>query len=392
MYCSFYGFSERPFQLLPNPRFLYRSRKHEIALTYLEYGMTDRAGFMVITGEVGTGKTTLVKYMVRSLEGERPLAFLSQTSLAPEQLLRALCQEFSLPHQGKGKTELIEVLGQFFVDQFSQGKHVLIILDEAQNFPVETLEEIRMLSNLDADTESLLQILLVGQPELRRKLQSGSLLQLSQRVSVAYHLRPLDQDETEGYIRYRIHNAGGKDSDLFNKSAIDLIHTYSGGVPRIINSLCDMCLVYGLADELRQIDDKVVGTVLKDRADWDLIKPGKVSTSDQSIPDAEKKNGAFGLLMSRFDRLMANFESTNKLLAQIAANSCSNGNKEHLKSLANGIIALESRLKKTEHQLLDATRKQEALIQFLTKRNTQKPAKGLSGKVSLMDAKSKNPQ
>jgi general secretion pathway protein A len=366
MYCSFYGFSERPFQLLPNPRFLYRSKKHEIALTYLEYGMTDRAGFMVITGEVGTGKTTLVKYMLQSLGGDRPLAFLSQTSLAPEQFLRALCQEFSLPHEGKGKTELIEVLGRFFVDQFSQGKHVLIVLDEAQNFPVETLEEIRMLSNLDADNESLLQILLVGQPELRRKLQCGNLLQLSQRVSVAYHLRPLDQDETEGYIRYRIQNAGGRDSDLFTPSAIDLIHAHSGGVPRIINSLCDMCLVYGLADELRQIDDRVVGSVLEDRAEWDLVRPVHDPESTQPKANPDEENGASRLLVSCFDRLAAGFESTNRLLAQIAANSGSNGNKEHLKNLANGIIALESRLKKTEHQLLDTTQKQKALIQALT--------------------------
>lgn len=365
MYCNFYGFTERPFQLLPNPRYLYRSRKHEIALTYLEYGLVDRAGFIVITGEIGTGKTTLLKYMLRNLAGERPLAFLTHTSLNPEELLRALCQEFSLPHQHLGKSEIIELLGGFFVEQFRSRKHVLIVLDEAQNFSTETLEEVRMLSNLDAEDESLVQIVLVGQPGLRRKLQSEELLQLSQRVSVTYHLRPLDQVETEGYIRYRVENAGCKNPDLFDPSAVELIYTYSGGVPRIINSLCDMCLVYGLADELKQINGAVVEAVLKDREDSDLLRPG--NGTGKGRLESVKGGMALTGFLGRLDRLLASFESTNKLLTKIAANPGSNGNSEQLKALETELAALQARVKRAERKLLETTRRQQMLVQALTK-------------------------
>jgi general secretion pathway protein A len=148
MYEEFYGFKQLPFQLLPNPDFFYRSQKHENALTHLEYGVFERAGFIVITGEIGTGKTTLLRYLLRSLDKNLPIALLTQTYLQPEDLLRTLCQEFSLPHENKGKAEMIELFGEFLVEQYRQKQYVILILDEAQNLPLETLEEIRMLSNL----------------------------------------------------------------------------------------------------------------------------------------------------------------------------------------------------------------------------------------------------
>jgi general secretion pathway protein A len=234
-------------------------------LTHLEYGVLDRAGFIVITGEIGTGKTTLLRYLLRSFNKNLPVAFLTQTCLNPEDLLRALCQEFSLPHENKGKPEMIELFGAFQVEQYRQGQYVILILDEAQNLPSEALEEIRMLSNLDTDNECLLQVILVGQPPLRRNLQHRELRQLYQRVEVSYHLEPLDQQELKDYIRYRLATAGRTDPELFDDDAMEAIFDYSGGVPRLINAVCHGCLVYGFADTRKKIQRDLVEAVLKDR-------------------------------------------------------------------------------------------------------------------------------
>lgn len=271
MYEKFYGLKRKPFQLLPDADFLFRSKKHDIALTCLEYGIFERAGFILITGEIGTGKTTLINYLIRTIEKELPICYISQTYLNPEEFLRILCQEFSLPHEGKGKSELIELFGKFLVDRFRKGQYVILILDEAQNLPFATLEEIRMLSNLDAGSENILQIILVGQPALRQKLRRPEMRQLAQRVEVSYHLEPLDREETSSYIRYRIEKAGGNDIDLFEEEAIHEVYNYSRGIPRLINSICHMCLVYGMADEKKRIDRSIVMNVLNDRSQWDLL-------------------------------------------------------------------------------------------------------------------------
>jgi general secretion pathway protein A len=280
MYEQFYGLKRKPFQLLPDADFLFRSKKHDIALTCLEYGIYERVGFIVITGEIGTGKTTLINYLLRQIRKELPICYISQTYLNPDDFLRILCQEFSLPYEGKTKSELIELLGKFSVEQFQKGKYVILILDEAQNLPFETLEEIRMLSNLDAGSENLLQIILVGQPTLREKLGREDMRQLAQRVEVSYHLEALDLEETRSYIRFRLEKAGGKDPDLFEEDAVDEIYKYSRGIPRLINSICHMCLVYGMADEVRKIERTIVMNVLKDRAQWDLIPLEKDEKKD----------------------------------------------------------------------------------------------------------------
>ena len=250
---------------MPDPDFFYRSKKHDKALTCLEYGVFEKAGFIVITGEIGTGKTTLLRYILRSLDNDLPIALLSQTFLPPEDFLRTLCQEFSLPHEGKRKSELIEIFGTFLVDQYQQGRYVILILDEAQNLPLDTLEEIRMLSNLDADSEGLLQIILVGQPKLRDTLQQEELRQLLQRVEVSYHLEPLDREDVQSYIHYRLEIAGAENSNLFEESAIETIFEYTGGVPRLINLLCHRGLVYAFADDRKTITRNLVEKMLKDR-------------------------------------------------------------------------------------------------------------------------------
>jgi len=334
MYEQFYGFKKKPFQLLPDADFLFRSKKHDIALTHLEYGIYDRAGFVVVTGEIGTGKTTLLNYLLRTLKRDLPIAYLSQTCLNPDEFLRILCQEFSLPHEGKGKSELIELFGKFLVEQFQKGHYVILILDEAQNLPLETLEEIRMLSNLDAGNETLLQIILVGQPTLRDKLHWEGLRQLAQRVAVNYHLGPLEYDETRDYIRYRIERAEGPDPDLFDDAAVEEIYNYSGGIPRLINAICHMCLVYGMADELKKIDRSLVVNVLQERSKWDLLPVDKDSTEKEPPPvfpafaDTVKIEGILRNLESKLGLFVEIAVASRLALEEIVARLPEGGNSK----------------------------------------------------------------
>ena len=353
MYEEFYGFKRLPFQLLPNPDFFYRSQKHENALTHLEYGVFERAGFIVITGEIGTGKTTLMRYLLRSLDKNLPIAFLTQTCLQPEDLLRTLCQEFSLPHENKGKAEMIELFGAFLVEQYRQKQYVILILDEAQNLPIETLEEIRMLSNLDADNECLLQIILVGQPPLRTKLQRRGLRQLYQRVEVSYHLEPLDRQELKDYIRYRLATAGRADTALFDDTAMEAIFEYSRGVPRLINAVCHGCLVCGYADTQKKIYRDVVETVLKDRVRWGLF-PQANSFEDQekaaTLSDLSKSGddgSSYNHLSAQLERLIEVSEYSMKMFERVAA------------SLA--AIPSEANVAALNEQLADERKAREAL-------------------------------
>ncbi|MGD9359078.1 MAG: AAA family ATPase, partial [Desulfobacterales bacterium] len=323
MYEEFYGFKQPPFQLLPNPDFFYRSQKHENALTHLEYGVFERAGFIVITGEIGTGKTTLMRYLLRSLDKNLPIAFLTQTCLQPEDLLRTLCQEFSLPHENKGKAEMIELFGAFLVEQYRQKQYVILILDEAQNLPIETLEEIRMLSNLDADNECLLQIILVGQPPLRTKLQRRELRQLYQRVEVSYQLEPLDRHELKDYIRYRLTAAGRADTELFDDTAMEAIFEYSRGVPRLINTVCHGCLVCGYADAQQKIHRDVVQTVLKDRVRRGLFSQANSFENQEkaAMSSEPRKSGDDGYnhLSAQLERLIEVSEYSMKMFEKVAA-------------------------------------------------------------------------
>jgi len=289
MYEEFYGLSKLPFQLLPDPDFFYRSQKHEKALTCLEFGVFERAGFIVITGEIGTGKTMLLRYLLRSLSKDLPIALLNQTFLSPEDFLRTLCREFLLPYEAKEKSELLELLSTFLVDQYQEGRYVILILDEAQNLPLDTLEEIRMLSNLDADSERLLQIILLGQPLLRSKLQREELRQLLQRVEVSYHLQPLDRGEIQEYIRHRLATAGAEDHEIFDDSAMEAIFECTGGVPRLINLICHRCLVYGFAESRKKITRDLLENMLEDRRSEGLYPE---AIFESVIPSQEATDGA----------------------------------------------------------------------------------------------------
>ena len=254
MYERFYNLRERPFALSPDPEYLYLSRVHREALDSIRYGIESRAGFIVITGDIGAGKTTLLQTILQRLDDRTVVARLVNTTLEPRELLEAILIEFGLDTTGKSKPALLRDLGQFLVRQRTEGRRPLLVVDEAQNLSAAGLEEIRLLSNLETEKSKLLQILLAGQPNLRDTIASPELEQFRQRVAVSYHLIPLDVQETAAYIHSRLDHAAIGAPPRFPADAAELVHRRSGGVPRTINVICDAALVFGYAEERRQID------------------------------------------------------------------------------------------------------------------------------------------
>jgi general secretion pathway protein A len=291
MYEEFYSFSEKPFNIVPDPDFLYLSAKHRTALTYLEYGVMDRVGFVVLTGEIGTGKTTLIKQLLKQVPGDVNVAVVFNTNVSSEQLLELIIDEFELELPPRGKAGYLDTLNQFLITQYGQRKRSLLIVDEAQNLSQEALEEIRMLSNLQSDKESLLQIVLVGQPPLRTRLHHPSLAQLRQRISVSYHLAPLTKEETTGYIGHRLQVAGASDGKPFSAQAVERIFYHSGGIPRTINILCDAALVYGYADQLTTIDESIIEQVVSHKQVFDLSVPSSAGDGMQLPAEGCEGNG-----------------------------------------------------------------------------------------------------
>lgn len=264
MYEKFYGFKEKPFHLVPNPRFLYLSKKHQNALTYLEYGLLEGSGVILLTGDIGAGKTTIVRHILNKVEGNREVAVIFNTNVDSGELIDLVLHEFGLESTYDSKVKSLEAIFQYLIKKYSQGKKVLLVIDEAQNLSVQALEEVRMLSNLQTDDQLLLQIMFVGQPELKRRLHTAALAQLSQRVAVAYHLGALERDEIREYINFRLETVGGS-LELFDNDAFDLIYQASGGIPRIINLLCDTALVYGYGESLKRISTDVIAQVIRDK-------------------------------------------------------------------------------------------------------------------------------
>ena len=264
MYESFYNFTEKPFTLLPDPGFLYLSDKHRMALTVLEYGLAEHAGFTVIRGEIGAGKTTLIRHMLNNMEQEYTVGLISNTHSSFGELLQWILLAFNLDHDGMNKVEMYQRFVDFIIDEYSQARRTVLIIDEAQNMNAETLEELRMLSNINADKDQALQVILVGQRELRETLKRPDLVQFAQRITVDYHLQPLSAAETVGYIMHRLEVAGG-DPGTFTRDACEAVHRFSNGVPRLINLLCDTALVYGYAEQTKKIDARLVTDVAREK-------------------------------------------------------------------------------------------------------------------------------
>jgi general secretion pathway protein A len=261
MYKNFFGLAEVPFNMTPDPRFIYFSRKHQEAFATLVYGINYRKGFIEITGEIGAGKTTLCRRLLSEIQGLARTALILNPGLSDVQLLAAIVEDFGIKPSVRNKKGYFDALNRFLLGVHQKGMTSVLILDEAQNLSVKTLEQIRLLSNLETETDKLLQIVLVGQPELREHLRDSSLVQLRQRISIRYHLPALDAGETAEYIRHRLRVAGDDGRVLFTPEAVAAIYASSQGIPRLINGLCDKLMLAAYVKESWTIDEKLVETV-----------------------------------------------------------------------------------------------------------------------------------
>jgi general secretion pathway protein A len=284
MYCAFYGLQERPFSITPDPRFLFLSQSHQEALGHLLYGIEERRGFITITGEVGTGKTLLCRALLGRLGHQVRTALILNSFMSDLELLRSINEDFGIPAQGTTRKELIDTLNDFLLEEFRDGRNAVLIIDEAQNLAPAVLEQIRMLSNLETERGKLLQIILVGQPELQQQLARADLRQLNQRIALRYHIQPFDRQETADYIHHRLLVAGSHGDVRFSRRALSLIYRHSEGIPRRINLLCDRALLLGYVQGSSGIDQHIVrraNAELKgdqgrrlSRSRWALPRPG----------------------------------------------------------------------------------------------------------------------
>ena len=284
MYREFYNLSEKPFTLLPDPGFLYMSDKHRMAFTLLEYGLMNHAGFTVISGDIGAGKTTLIRHLLDNMDREHTVGLISNTHRSFGELLQWILLAFNLDHAGMNKVEMYQRFVDFIIDEYAHNRRTVLIVDEAQNMSAETLEELRMLSNVNADKDQALQVILVGQNELRETLQRPDLVQFAQRISVDYHLQHLSEIETANYIRHRLKVAGGR-RYVFSDAACRAVHRYSNGVPRLINLLCDNALVYGYAEQKQQIDANLVTQVAKEKQAGGIFPMFEPAQDDDFPPE-----------------------------------------------------------------------------------------------------------
>lgn len=262
MYLSFFGLKCKPFELVPDPEFLMLSSAHKRALLHLQYGISESAGFILVTGEVGTGKTTLIRKMMKGLKSDVRLARINNTRVTSEQLISMISEDFGIDIKGKSKIEMLSELTDFLIGQYARGGKSMLIIDEAQNLSPDLLEEIRLLSNLETDKAKLLQIILVGQPELLKVLARPELRQLRQRISVSCQVQPISRDETESYLLYRLEVAGNRQAVVFQEGAVDAIHAFSRGIPRLINIVCDFLMLSAFAEETKEITAEFVKEVI----------------------------------------------------------------------------------------------------------------------------------
>jgi general secretion pathway protein A len=264
VYLEYYGLTEPPFDITPNPRFLFYSAKRREAFNHLLYGIRERKGFVQMTGEVGAGKTTLCRAMLEQLDDHYSTALILNPIMSADELVKAVALEFGLPVNGLDRLDTLAVINNFLLLQVEHGKETVLIIDEAQDLTDELLEQVRLLSNLETDNRKLLQIILFGQPELRDRLNNPRLRQLRQRITVRYHLPPLKRQEVIHYVQHRLHVSGGNGTPYFTRPALWRVHRYSQGIPRLVNAVCDKALLAGYVQQSERIDFRMVGQAVRE--------------------------------------------------------------------------------------------------------------------------------
>ncbi len=366
MYLEYYNFKRKPFDLVPNPEFIYFSKTHKRAITYLNYGITERAGFILLTGEVGSGKTTIIRDLIERHADNILLGKVFNTNVNAEQLIAMINDDFEIPLRGKDKISLLKDLNHFLVEQYAKGSRPVLIIDEAQNLTSETLEEVRMLSNLETSDSKLLQIILVGQPELRDLLAKPELRQLRQRISIQCHLLPLTRQEMEEYLFHRLEVAGNRDALLFSKRALDAIYSYSGGIPRLINILGEFLLLSAYAEDVRYIEEELIIDIA---GDLDLSRPANIivpghrtvkpkTEAEKGSPDGQQDLQIVENIGNQLSELSNKIESVEKYIHTTTQSTLEALNSRLEKQSQEN----SSRIDKIESELSGLGKKSEPIV------------------------------
>jgi general secretion pathway protein A len=374
MYEKFFNLKTKPFELVPNPEFLFLSRPHKKAMTYLDYGIKEKIGFILLTGEVGSGKTTIIQNLIRGMNSDVKLSKIFNTKLSSGQLLAMINDDFGLRVNGKDKITLLRELNDFLIQQYTNNSQSVLIIDESQNLTPELLEEIRLLSNLETDKSKLLQIILVGQPELRKTLSLPELRQLRQRISITFHIYPLTRKETEEYIFHRLEIAGNREAISFQDGTIDIIHNFSRGIPRLINIICDFLMLSAFVEETKELSldlvKEVTGELEKENRYWQDEAPETYFSANKDTlkeivnrvgrleEESFKKNISENEKIEIFERLSSTETLLNKFITSIKTEMFNlqgkmASSKDEINSIREKIMALGSMAKDIQSELAE---------------------------------------
>ncbi|MDH5648670.1 MAG: AAA family ATPase [Gammaproteobacteria bacterium] len=357
MYLQLFNLVDFPFQLTPDTDYLYLSNSHARAAAYMDYSVWNQEGFVVITGEVGVGKTLLVHKLLSELTSNVVVAKVFQTQLNEVEFLQAMLVEYGLNPFNAKKVELMDMLNTFLINCYGESKQAVLLVDDAQNLDFKVLEEIRMLSNLEIKNEKILHIILVGQPELARTLEQPELEQLMQRVRLRFHISPLTRAEAKDYILHRLRIAGSGGREIFEEDTFDIIHKYSGGLPRLINTLCDTALTCAFADDNTSVTKEIVSTAISE-LQWQPYSERKAQLQKQ-----RKEAHKSGIVTGDVSQLSSLLESNTRALAQI-------GNKfENLDGLVSPLSMIARQLSSIEKLLTALAEKQGITVNSQTVAN-----------------------